>query len=230
METVKVFDENAEEYDRWYDENKRAYQAELQTVRRFIPQEGRGLEIGVGTGRFAGPLGVDVGIDPAAGMLDMARERGVDVREGVGEDLPFDDESFDYVLMVAVDPFVDDLEAVLREAHRVLKRRGTIIVGFIDAASPLGKVQEASKNDDKFYTVASFHSADEMLAKLRGTGFDTLRPAQTLLGEDVLPLVERDSLADDIEVDNSAYEVHDGYGEGAFVVISGQKKLTVQVD
>ena len=51
MDAVSAFNDNAEEYDRWYDENGRVYRAELEAVRRFIPEGGRGLEVGVGTGR-----------------------------------------------------------------------------------------------------------------------------------------------------------------------------------
>ena len=228
MNIVSVFDENVEEYDRWYDENKRAYQAELQAVRRFIPEAGRGLEVGVGTGRFAAPLGIDVGVDPAGNMLARARERGVETEVAYGEDLPFDDESFDYVLMATLDPFVDDLEAVLREARRVLKRRGTLIVAMLDRDSPFGRIRETVQDEDKFYAQADFHAAGEMIARMRGVGFDEIRTAQTLLGEEVLPLVEREGYG--AEVTNDAFEIHEGYGEGAFVVISGKKKLAVQVD
>lgn len=222
-ERVSVFDENVEEYDRWYEDNKRLYQAELQALGRFIPEEGRGLEIGVGTGRFAGPLGVDVGIDPAENMLAKARERGVTTEQGVGEDLPFEDESFDYVLMVAVDPFLDDLEAVLREAKRVLKERGTIIVGMIDRSSRYGGLLDASKDEDKFFRGAEFRTAEEVIGKLRTVGFDTIRSAQTLLTNEVLPLVEREGY--EFELENDAYEIHEGYGEGGFVVLSGLKKV-----
>jgi ubiquinone/menaquinone biosynthesis C-methylase UbiE len=204
MTTAAVFDENAEEYDRWYDENERAYQAELQAVRRMLPGEGRVLEIGVGTGRFAAPLGVDVGVDPAGGMLDVARQRGVEVREARGEDLPFEDESFDAVLMATVDPFVDDLEAVLREAKRVLRREGVLVIAMIDLASPFGQAQEESKQEDKFFRYATLHSADEIIGLMQSVGFDHIQTVQTLF----------DGVG--------AFEVRDGHGEGAFVVIAAQ--------
>lgn len=222
-ERVSVFDENVEEYDRWYDENRRLHQAELQAVGRFIPEEGRGLEIGVGTGRFAGPLGVDVGIDPSENMLALARERGVTTEQGAGEDLPFEDESFDYVLMVAVDPFLEDLEAVLREAKRVLRERGTIIVGMIDRSSRFGSLLDAGKDEDKFFHKAAFRTAEEVIGKLRSVGFDTVRSAQTLLANEVLPLVEREGSG--FSPENDAYEIREGYGEGGFVVLSAQKKV-----
>lgn len=226
MDRVSVFDRNAEEYDRWYEDNKRAYQAELDAVRRFIPAKGRGLEIGVGTGRFAGPLGIEVGVDPAAGMLALARERGVETHEGTGENLPFPDASFDYVLMATVDPFVDDLAAVLREAHRVLRNDGRLIVAAINRASPLGEIRNATKADDKFFAQANLRSAEELIGAIRSAGFGTVRTAQTLLGSPE-PLVEFDSA--DISMENDAYEIHDGYGEGAFVVIAAEREPALQI-
>lgn len=221
-----VFNDHAAEYDRWYDENERAYQAELEAVRRMLPGEGRVLEIGVGTGRFAAPLGVDVGVDPAGRMLDVARQRGVEVREARGENLPFEDESFDAVLMATVDPFVDDLDAVLSEARRVLHREGRLVIAMIDRASPFGQMRDQTKQDDKFFRDATLHSADEIIGLMQAAGFDRIRAVQTLLG-DPQRFVEPESPGVDAGMD--AFEVRDGHGEGAFVVLSGRKKLAVQV-
>jgi len=211
-ERVSVFDKNVEEYDRWYDENKRAYQTELEVLRRFIPREGRGLEVGVGTGRFGGPLGVDAGIDPAPNMLAIARERGIKAEVGTAENIPFEDETFDYVLMVTVDPFLEDIGAALREIRRVLKPEGTIIVGMLDRDSPFGKILQETRDEDKFFRFAQFSAAGEMIDRLRAAGFDAIRSAQTLLGDRL-----------DTE---DAYEIREGYGEGAFVVLSGKKSIT----
>jgi hypothetical protein len=43
-------------YDDWFERHRAAYLSELLAIRALLPWEGRGLEIGVGTGRFAGPL------------------------------------------------------------------------------------------------------------------------------------------------------------------------------
>ena len=72
-------------YDDWFERHRAAYLSELLAVRTLLPWKGRGLEIGVGTGRFASPLGVEFGIDPAAEMLDYAEARGVRVVRAVAE-------------------------------------------------------------------------------------------------------------------------------------------------
>jgi SAM-dependent methyltransferase len=65
-----------------------------------MPWQGRGLEIGVGTARFAAPLGVQVGLDPSRPMLEYAFERGISTIQGVAEALPFRDGSYDYAVAV----------------------------------------------------------------------------------------------------------------------------------
>ena len=46
------------------------------------------IEIGVGTGRFAAPLGIKVGVDPSMTMLTYAAKRGVLGLQGTAEALP----------------------------------------------------------------------------------------------------------------------------------------------
>jgi ubiquinone/menaquinone biosynthesis C-methylase UbiE len=49
----------------------------------------------VGTGRFAGPSGIAVGLDPSDAMLVRAAARGIETTKGIAEALPFPDSSFD---------------------------------------------------------------------------------------------------------------------------------------
>jgi len=97
---MKIFDIYSKEYDQWYEENKFAYLSELEALKKVVPKKGKGLEIGVGTGRFAQPLGVTFGIDPSKKMLEIAKKRGIKTSVGKGENLPFTDNEFDYVLIV----------------------------------------------------------------------------------------------------------------------------------
>ena len=64
MAAADVFNDYTEEYEEWFDKNKFAYFSEIEALKKVIPK-GKGLEVGVGTGRFAEPLGIDVGIDPS---------------------------------------------------------------------------------------------------------------------------------------------------------------------
>lgn len=156
MRKFEAFEKNAEKYDAWFDENRFSYRSELQAVRELLPQSGNGVEVGVGSGRFAAPLGIKLGVDPSGKMGEIARKRGVKVIEGVAESLPFPDLHFDFVLMVATICFLDDIEAAFKEASRVLKPGGCLIIGFIDAESPIGRSYQERMDESTFYKDARF--------------------------------------------------------------------------
>ncbi|WP_216594039.1 class I SAM-dependent methyltransferase [Desulfobacter postgatei] len=84
MYKISPYQNYAKQYDQWFDENRQVYEAELRAVRSFIPERLCGLEIGAGTGRFAAPLGIQIGIEPVESMRKIARQRGVDVLGGQG--------------------------------------------------------------------------------------------------------------------------------------------------
>jgi Methyltransferase domain len=76
-------------------------------------------EIGVGSGRFAAALGVEVGLDPAAAPLALGASRGVRVVQGVGERLPFRSGVFGAVLVIVTVCFADDPAGAWRGLRRV---------------------------------------------------------------------------------------------------------------
>ncbi|MEW6219885.1 MAG: class I SAM-dependent methyltransferase [Thermodesulfobacteriota bacterium] len=167
-------------YDNWFERHRAAYLSELLAVRALLPWEGRGLEIGVGTGRFAAPLGVTFGIDPAAGMLEHARRRGVRLTRGVAEALPFQDAIFDYALAVTSICFVDNPLAMLQETARVLRPGGTFVVGLVDRESPLGQHYLAHQAESPFYRDAHLFSPAEVEDLLALAGFGPCTWLQTL--------------------------------------------------
>jgi ubiquinone/menaquinone biosynthesis C-methylase UbiE len=91
------------------------------------------LEIGCGDGRItqyvAGAAKTLVAVDPDAQSLDKARVLvpNADFRTGVGENLEFDNDSFDVVLFTHSLHHQDSYRA-LQEAHRVVKRSGRVVV------------------------------------------------------------------------------------------------------
>jgi SAM-dependent methyltransferase len=195
-------------YDDWFERHRAAYFSELLVVRALLPLEGQGLEIGVGTGRFAGPLGVKFGIDPADEMLGYARERGVSVARAVAEALPFAEAVFDYALVVTTICFVDDARAMLGEIARVLRPGGTLVIGFIDRESALGKDYVDHQTENVFYRAATFYSAAEVEALLKRTGFHDVIWVQTLS----LPLSEMHEIE----------ALTTGTGRGAFLGVRAQ--------
>lgn len=202
-----IFDLYVRKYDAWYDTNKFAYQSELKALKKMLPKKGKGLEIGVGTGRFAGPLGIEYGIDPSVKMIRIARSRGVKAKIGSGEDLPFADHFFDYVAIINALCFVNDPIKVLEEAKRVLKKDGKIIVGIIDRDSFLGKFYQKKKS--VFYAQAHFLSVRNAAEMLKKAGFRKMRYQQALF-----------KLPDKLE---AVEKTRNSFGKGGFVVISSSQ-------
>ncbi len=225
MNTIQSFNDLAEDYDSWFDENSEVYKAELETLAAMVSENGRGLEIGVGTGRFAAPLGIRTGIDPARRALRFALSRDILVCQAFGERLPFGSDQFDFVLINTVDPFVDDIQIILNEIHRVLNTRGRIIIGMIDKASQLGLVYDAEKEKDPFFRDAHFHSSDEIIRHLRDTGFSNIVSRQTLMGDPFAAAHEREK---EDETTGKTLAIQDGYGEGGFVALRADKLASNQ--
>lgn len=206
MPVVTVFEQHAQQYDDWFDGHESVYQAEVAALRTFVPATGLGIEVGVGTGRFAVPLGVQFGLDPSRTMLQIARRRGIQVCQAIGERMPFRDRQFDLVLFVTVICFVHDVPTLLRELRRVLKRDGQLIIGFINRESERGRSYESRKDASLFYRDARFYSVAEVADWVKEAGFGSLRFCETLFGGPT-------------EFSARGLEVRDGYSDGAFVVL-----------
>ncbi len=76
MAKTKPFDKFLNEYEQWFIENYFVYLSELEVVRKLIPYEGKGVEVGVGSGLFASPLGIKYGCDPSETMRKKASRHG----------------------------------------------------------------------------------------------------------------------------------------------------------
>ncbi len=209
MERVNLFDKYAERYEDWFKKNELAYKSELQAVKAQLPKSGKGIEIGIGSGRFAVPLGIKMGVDPSRKMREIAQKRGVKTICGVAENLPFGDSQFDFALMVTTICFVNDLNASFQEAYRILNSGGVLIIGFIDKESPVGRMYRHYKAKSVFYRKATFYTVDEVVSKLKKAGFKKFSFTQTIFR----------GLAEINEIEPAK----DGYGEGSFVVIKAKK-------
>lgn len=137
-----VFDFNdAKAYQRWFDDPRTRFEAQMESDLMFEmlgPARNESvLDIGCGTGNSLEILvknGVNAtGIDPSPYMLDLAFEKlghRVDLYRGYAEDLPFEDNSFNYACFMTTLEFVDDPLKAVEEACRVAKDK--VFIGVLN--------------------------------------------------------------------------------------------------
>ena len=209
MTNIKAYHSNSKEYDNWFEENHLIYASELEAIKALLPSKiENGIELGGGTGRFAEQLGIKIGLEPSLNMAEKAQERGVEVIQGFIEDMSFKDNSFSFALM---DCYLEDLAAAFHEVHRIVEDGGFLLIGFIDADTPLGRIYQKNKSKSIFYRDANFHSRDGIRSALKDAGFKITGEKQTIFS-----------------VENIYHETKDGLGEGLFAVIKAKKVAKVQ--
>ncbi|MCO6487314.1 MAG: methyltransferase domain-containing protein [Phaeodactylibacter sp.] len=213
MLQIAPFEKHVAEYDEWFEKHPFVYETELAALRRqmlTLPENLVGLEVGVGTGRYAVPLGIKEGVEPSEEMAKRAVRRGVEVVNARAEKLPYRDIHFDFVLIVTI-CHLDKVPEAFAEAYRVLKPGGVLIVGFLDGDGVVAKRYEERRNQSTFYRHATFYRANRVEEMLKKAGFANLQIIQTLFGE--------------LEEINEVQDSRQGYGEGSFVVVKAVKKL-----
>lgn len=135
---AKFWDGIAEKYARSPIKDMEGYEYTLERTRSYIDADDHVLELGCGTGStallLAGSAGKITASDISGAMLDVgrrnAREKGIDNVEfllGDAFEPELDGQTFDVIMAMNVLHLVEDLEAVLRRAHSLLKPDGVLI-------------------------------------------------------------------------------------------------------
>ncbi len=207
------FDSLADKYDSWYDTKGRlAFEIELAALRPLLPDCPKPwLELGVGTGRFAQALGIPLGIDPSPGLLDKARQRGIEVRWGQGEELTFPANSFGTVFLLTTWEFLADPARVLRECRRVLAPGGRLVNAYLDRHGRwTASYIEKAASGHPLFSHAHFDDYDRVRSLTQQAGLEVTQTISTLFqGPDDTVALE---------------QPRSGYVEGAsFVVVVAVK-------
>ncbi|UCD23012.1 MAG: methyltransferase domain-containing protein [Gemmatimonadota bacterium] len=200
----KPFDEYAEKYDAWFLLNRNVLDSEVLLLKHFLSSPGKALSVGCGSGLFEHLLrtehGVEIthGVEPADGMADIARKRGLEVMSGSAESLPYADSEFDTVLFNGTPSYIANLQQAFSEAYRVLKSGGAVVVADVPAESSYGllypfaavrgtwddpylkKVAPENPYPVEFAAAANWRTTEEKKDLLVETGFIDLEFAQTL--------------------------------------------------
>jgi len=206
---TEPFEKYTDQYENWFEKNRYVYKSEINAIREILPDFKDGIEIGVGSGRFAEPLGIKFGIEPSYKMRKIAQSRGIEAVDSAAENLPFKDCSFDLALMITTLCFLDDERKAFVEIYRILKPGGYFINGFVDKNSKVGSVYQKNKQKSIFYREAIFFTTEEVVKILKEVGFKNFEFRQTVFNTlDRIKQVEK---------------IKEGYGEGSFIVIKARK-------
>jgi SAM-dependent methyltransferase len=131
----QYYDHFSDSYERgrWYGYHQMIDDLEVEVTAPYA-RDARVLELGCGTGlilaRIAEFAKEAVGIDLSEGMAQRARDRGLDVHIGSVCDLPFEDDRFDLAYSFKVLAHIPDIEAAIREAARVTRPGGHLLLEF----------------------------------------------------------------------------------------------------
>ena len=176
----KAFDKIAEAYDSWYDDNP-LFKCELNALNEVVSVSPLSLEVGVGSGRFSQALGIRYGVDPAPGLLALAKNRGVDSIQARAEALPFRENSLEQVYFIFSLCFLENSFKAFQEVAVVLKAGGLLIIGFVPKNSKWGNLYEQKKQEKHpLYKYASFFCLEDLLSNIERMHFRIISGVSTL--------------------------------------------------
>lgn len=229
------FDEHASLYDAWFIDNSNVLLSEARLVAATLKESKNVLSVGCGSGLFEKILkenfGITVteGIEPAEGMAEIARKRGMNVVVTTAEEGDFGNGKYDTILFNGSPSYIEDLSVVVKKAYDNLPAGGRLILidvpkesGYgtmYNLAKALGSwdhplikgVYPANPYPIELVKAANWRTTAEKIETLENAGFKDLEFKQTLTTH---PLYS----------DNVSEEPSEGYDKGDYVAVTGYKR------
>jgi thiazole biosynthesis enzyme len=219
-----AFDTSAEDFDVWFSKNQAIFESELLAQRYFIADPEGSLSIGCGTGIFDEQLGITLGVEPSDDMAKIARKRGMKIKVGTAEDIPYQDGTVKRVLLGTILSYVRDRKKAVTETYRILQPGGHVVVSFLaregsyamlyDLGSLRGEYDPETAPKDpyplKFVKGTHWCSVSEVTNLLQEAGFVDLKYVQTLTHH---PKYSNDEIE----------QPQEGYDKGDYIVVQGRK-------
>jgi ubiquinone/menaquinone biosynthesis C-methylase UbiE len=131
---------------------------------KYLPQGGRMLDVGCGTGavmEFLKSRGEIEGVDMSEEALKYCRAKSLNVRHGLADKIDYPDETFDVVLALDVLEHLDNDGAAINEIHRILKTGG-IFIATVPAHKFLWSYHDESLHHKRRYAKKEF---EDLLGK-----------------------------------------------------------------
>ena len=207
MTKYNPFEKDAESYDNWFKKNRETFNSEAEALKKVFDREKSTIEIGAGTGLFSRELGIKTGLEPSEDMGRIAASRGIDIIKGFGENMPIKSGTYEQVVMITVECFLEDIDKTFDEINRILSDEGIFIIAFLNRESSLGEIYRKNQKDDPIYKWAEFKSGDEIKELLEAHGF-----------------IFEESYCTVTDFENKNYPVEEGYGNGVFTVFKAKKQ------
>ncbi|MCM1225415.1 MAG: class I SAM-dependent methyltransferase [Lachnospiraceae bacterium] len=199
------FDKYASEYDIWFLANENVLRSEAALVAATLKDAPTPiLSVGCGSGLFETILrdeyGINIsdGVEPSAGMAEIAKLRGLNVAISTGEEYDFPQGKYSTVLFNGSPSYITDLETVVKKAHEALPLGGRIVLIDVPKESSYGLLYNLAKTlgtwehpllqgacppnpyPIEFVKQANWRTSEEKLEILKKCGFNDIHAMQTL--------------------------------------------------
>jgi SAM-dependent methyltransferase len=195
-----VVRDNRQDFIFPYRNNPAAWESVENAIPKFL-WKGKGVEIKSANNFLSGKSGITQLVLPFAGIRRNDLSTAHNETNATIEAL-----QLDFVLLCHIDRPAAELQLMLKEAYRILKTSGVLILLMFDPDSEAA--ESLSRNGNRF---DSSPTVEQIMFELSHCGFSHFEFMQTLFG----PSQNMDG----------AQEPKCGYGEGLLVVVQARKTI-----